>query len=70
MSTLEPSRSITGKLAVERDGPVLQLACLFGIIAGVYSSIFICSPILIYLGVRQSTVAAPDEPETAPAPAE
>jgi len=37
-------------------------AMMFGIIAGVYSSIFICSPILIYLGVRQEYAEA-DETE-------
>ncbi len=36
-------------------GHVIQsfsYAMMFGIIAGVYSSIFICSPVLIYLGMR------------------
>lgn len=31
-----------------------SLAMMFGICAGVYSSIFICSPVLIYLGLRTS----------------
>jgi preprotein translocase subunit SecF len=29
-----------------------SLAMMFGVIVATYSSIFICSPILIYLGVR------------------
>ena len=29
-----------------------SLAMMWGIFVGTYSSIFICSPILIYLGVR------------------
>ncbi len=39
-----------------------SLAMMFGIIAGVYSSIFICSPILIYLGMRNDSLSAV-EPE-------
>lgn len=41
-------------------GHVIQsfsLAMMFGIIAGVYSSIFICSPILIYLGMRSDSLS-------------
>lgn len=34
-----------------------SLAMMFGIVAGVYSSIFICSPILIYLGARATQIA-------------
>jgi preprotein translocase subunit SecF len=30
-----------------------SLAMMWGIFVGTYSSVFICSPILIYLGVRQ-----------------
>jgi preprotein translocase subunit SecF len=40
-------------------GEVIQgftLAMLFGVIIGVYSTIFIASPLLIYLGVRTQTV--------------
>ncbi len=39
-----------------------SMAMMFGIIAGVYSSIFICSPILIYLGMRNDSLSAV-EPE-------
>jgi preprotein translocase subunit SecF len=38
-------------------GHVIQsfsLAMMFGVIVATYSSIFICSPILIYLGVRDA----------------
>lgn len=51
-------------------GEVIQgftLAMLFGAIIGVYSTVFIASPILIYLGVRTQTVG---ETPTAPAKAE
>lgn len=44
-------------------GHVIQsfsIAMMFGIIAGVYSSIFICSPILIYLGMRSDSLTAPE----------
>jgi preprotein translocase subunit SecF len=41
---------------------------MFGIIAGVYSSIFICSPILIYLGMRGEMLS--DAPDAAAVPAE
>ena len=37
-----------------------SLAMMFGILAGVYSSIFICSPILIYLGMRNDSLTAPE----------
>jgi preprotein translocase subunit SecF len=43
-------------------GHVIQsfsLAMMFGIVAGVYSSIFICSPILIYLGLRSDSLSSP-----------
>lgn len=49
-------------------GHVIQsfsYAMMFGIIAGVYSSIFICSPVLIYLGMRGEMMSA--APSTAPA---
>ena len=42
-------------------GHVIQsfsLAMMFGIVAGVYSSIFICSPILIYLGMRSDSLSS------------
>ena len=46
-----------------------SLAMMWGIFVGTYSSIFICSPILIYLGVRSenrdSFAAAPPPPATA-----
>jgi len=51
-------------------GPVLRsftAAMIWGVFTGTYSSIFIGGPILVYLGVRQSTVAAP---ATASNPAE
>jgi len=52
-------------------GHVIQsfsYAMMFGIIAGVYSSIFICSPILIYLGMRGEMLS--DAPDTSAVPAE
>jgi len=42
-------------------GHVIQsfsLAMMFGVIVATYSSIFICSPILIYLGVRDAVEPA------------
>lgn len=51
-------------------GHVIQsfsYAMIFGIVAGVYSSIFICSPILIYLGMRGDMLTSADAPATAPA---
>jgi preprotein translocase subunit SecF len=48
-----------------------SLAMLWGVFVGTYSSVFICSPILIYLGVRMEgapTGAAPaQKPEPRPA---
>ncbi len=41
-------------------------AMIWGICVATYSSIFICSPMLIYMGVRADTL---DKPEKAPAPA-
>ena len=45
-----------------------SLAMMWGIFVGTYSSVFICSPILIYLGVRNenrdTAVAAPKAPPT------
>jgi len=52
-------------------GHVIQsfsLAMMFGIIAGVYSSIFICSPILIYLGAP-ATQGETEKGETQKQPA-
>lgn len=45
-----------------------SLAMMWGIFVGTYSSIFICTPILIYLGVRTEHNAAP-EPQTSKAKA-
>ena len=44
-----------------------SLAMMWGIFVGTYSSIFICSPILIYLGVRNE-VRAESKPGTPGAP--
>jgi preprotein translocase subunit SecF len=38
-------------------------AMIWGIFVATYSSIFICSPMLIYLGVRADVFAASAEPE-------
>ena len=43
-------------------------AMIWGIFVATYSSIFICSPILIYLGVRAEALDKPSEPVTPPAP--
>jgi preprotein translocase subunit SecF len=46
-----------------------SIAMMWGIFVGTYSSIFICSPVLIYLGVRSDAGAEPvaeAPPETAP----
>jgi preprotein translocase subunit SecF len=51
-------------------GHVIQsfsYAMMFGIIAGVYSSIFICSPVLIYLGMRGEMLAGASGSATTPA---
>ena len=43
-------------------GHVIQsfsLAMMWGVVVATYSSIFICSPILIYLGVRPGDLAEP-----------
>ena len=42
-----------------------SIAMMWGIFVGTYSSVFICSPILIYLGVRTET-AQTDEAKTKP----
>ena len=39
------------------------LAMIWGIFVATYSSIFICSPMLIYLGVRADTLDKPQETE-------
>ena len=54
---LGPSRVVQGNVdpMVLFGGEVIKsfsLAMMWGIFVGTYSSIFICSPILIYLGVR------------------
>ena len=49
-------------------GPVLQsftAAMIWGVFTGTYSSIFIGGPILVYLGVRPSTVAEPSPSQAA-----
>jgi preprotein translocase subunit SecF len=35
---------------------------IWGIFVATYSSVFICSPMLIYLGLRNSSAEAPPEP--------
>src|SRR5436305_14028884 len=56
-----------------RGGPVIRsfsAAMIWGICVATYSSIFICSPMLIYLGVRADTLDRPAEeakPVKAPA---
>ena len=40
-----------------------SLAMMWGVVVGTYSSVFICSPILIYLGVRTES-GARTEPST------
>ena len=43
-----------------------SLAMIWGIFVATYSSVFICSPMLIYLGLRNEDTG--HAPETAPAP--
>ncbi|MCW6506696.1 protein translocase subunit SecF [Lichenifustis flavocetrariae] len=43
-----------------------SLAMMWGVVVGTYSSIFICSPILIYLGVRTEAGAKPLPTKQAP----
>jgi preprotein translocase subunit SecF len=46
-----------------------SLAMIWGIVVATYSSVFICSPMLIYLGLRHEDAAAPDEaPESVDEP--
>jgi preprotein translocase subunit SecF len=43
---------------------------MFGVVlVGTYTSVFIASPILIYLGVGTGRMGGAEEPETPPAPA-
>ncbi|MCC2096273.1 MAG: protein translocase subunit SecF [Hyphomicrobiales bacterium] len=51
-------------------GHVIQsfsYAMMFGILAGVYSSVFICSPILIYLGMRGEMLSSAADTSAVPA---
>jgi preprotein translocase subunit SecF len=43
-----------------------SIAMMWGIFVGTYSSVFICSPILIYLGVRTETSGGTEEPAKSP----
>jgi preprotein translocase subunit SecF len=47
-----------------------SLAMIWGVVVATYSSVFICSPMLIYLGLRSEDVTAPAagdaEPKEAP----
>jgi preprotein translocase subunit SecF len=42
-----------------------SIAMIWGIFVATYSSIFICSPMLIYLGLRNETADAPPAPSAA-----
>lgn len=44
-----------------------SIAMIWGIAVATYSSIFICSPMLIYLGLRNETAEAPQAPAAKPA---
>jgi preprotein translocase subunit SecF len=44
-----------------------SIAMIWGIFVATYSSIFICSPMLIYLGLRNETADAPPAPAAKPA---
>ena len=44
-----------------------SLAMIWGIFVATYSSIFICSPMLIYLGLRGDTVGSAPAPAPNPA---
>jgi preprotein translocase subunit SecF len=46
-----------------------SLAMIWGIFVATYSSIFICSPMLIYLGLRSDTVGAAPAAKSAKNPA-
>ena len=46
-----------------------SLAMMWGVVVGTYSSVFICSPILIYLGVRSEGARAEAAQEKKPVPA-
>ena len=67
--------SVVGLALVLFGGHVIQsfsLAMMFGMVIGAYSSIFICSPMLIYLGLRNEEgdrLAAKPEASAHDAPA-
>lgn len=44
-----------------------SIAMIWGIFVATYSSVFICSPMLIYLGLRNETAEAPQAPAAKPA---
>ena len=46
-----------------------SLAMMWGVVVGTYSSVFICSPILIYLGVRSEAGSRADAVKKVPQPA-
>jgi preprotein translocase subunit SecF len=46
-----------------------SLAMIWGIFVATYSSVFICSPMLIYLGLRNENVEPPQASKAAKAPA-
>jgi preprotein translocase subunit SecF len=50
-------------------GPVIRdftFALIWGVLIGTYSSIFIASPILLYLNLRAETVALPSAGKASP----
>ncbi|QXX74507.1 protein translocase subunit SecF [Methylovirgula sp. HY1] len=47
-----------------------SIAMIWGIFVATYSSIFICSPMLIYLGLRNEAADAPQTPSAKPAKAQ
>lgn len=53
-------------------GTIIQsfsYAMMFGVVVGIYSTVFIAAPILIYLGVRMSGEPDPEEAASAESPA-
>ena len=53
-------------------GTIIQsfsYAMMFGVVVGIYSTVFIAAPVLIYLGVRMSGEADPEEAASAESPA-
>ena len=42
-------------------GPILVTVLLVGVVVGIYSTVFIAAPVLIYLGVRVSGEVANEE---------